>query len=187
MPVEDAQLRAMLEKARRNLEIPEDFKIETENLKEKAASISFNSRVIRINEELVHDPEIVNYLIYHELAHYKLRTKFHPPRFYDLLYSKLGEENVRDIERRVLRKMWEINHRASLMARAAAAPPLSFYATAFSLVCLLGLSKRKGTYASCGGLIALFPPLGQGVMKKKRRPRSRPCMTGSPLAKPFSP
>jgi len=116
--VTDAQLRAMLEKARRDLEIPEDFKIVTENLKEKAASISFNSRVIRINEELLYDPEIVNYLIYHELAHYKLRTKFHPPRFYDLLYSKLGEENVREIERRVLRKMREINGRGSLERRA---------------------------------------------------------------------
>jgi len=116
--VTNAQLRAMLEKAREDLEIPDDFKIETENLKEKAASISFNSRVISINEELLYDPEIANYLIYHELAHYKLRTKYHPPRFYDLLYSKLGEENVKNIEKRVLRKMWEINHRGSLKRRA---------------------------------------------------------------------
>jgi hypothetical protein len=149
--VNNAQLRAMLEKARRDLEIPEDFKIVTENLKEKAGSISFNTRVIRINEEMLYDPEIVNYLIYHELAHYKLRTKYHPPRFYDLLYSKLGEENVKDIEKRILRKMWEINHggsdegqRGRLMARAAATiPPLSFYPTPFFLVCLKKKKRRE--------------------------------------------
>jgi len=100
----------MLEKARRDFEIPDDFKIVRKKMKAKAASISFKARVIRINEELDGDPEFINYLIYHELAHYRLGTKFHNKEFYELLNSRLGEENVKNLEKRILRRMLEINN-----------------------------------------------------------------------------
>jgi hypothetical protein len=63
-----------------------------------------------INKELDCDQEFINYLIYHELAHFKLGTKLHSKEFYELLNSKFGEEKVKILEKRILRKMLEINH-----------------------------------------------------------------------------
>jgi len=102
--------KGILEKAKKDFEINDDFKIIMKKMKVKAASISFKTRAIRINKELECDPEFINYLIYHELAHYKLRTKLHNQEFYELLNSKLGEKNVNNIEKSILRKMLEINH-----------------------------------------------------------------------------
>ncbi|MFP3138048.1 MAG: YgjP-like metallopeptidase domain-containing protein [Nitrososphaeria archaeon] len=105
-----SKYKAILEEARRDFGINDDFKIIMKKMKVKAASISFKTRVIRINKELDCDPEFIDYLIYHELAHYKLGTKLHNKEFYELLNSRLEEKNVKNIEKRILRKMLEINH-----------------------------------------------------------------------------
>jgi len=104
------KVKAILEAAKKDFEIHDDFKIRMKKMKIKAASISFKTRVIRLNKELGHDPECINYLIYHELAHYKLSTRFHSKEFYELLGPKLGEEKVKILEKKILRKMLEINH-----------------------------------------------------------------------------
>jgi len=104
------KVKAILEAAKKDFEIHDDFKIRMKKMKIKAASISFKTRVIRLNKELECDPEFINYLIYHELAHYKLRTKLHSQEFYELLNSKLGEKKVNNLEKSILRKMLEINH-----------------------------------------------------------------------------
>ena len=100
--------KAILEEARKDFGINDDFKIIMKKM--KAASISFKTRIIRINKELDCDQEFINYLIYHELAHFKLGTKLHSKEFYELLNSKFGEEKVKILEKRILRKMLEINH-----------------------------------------------------------------------------
>jgi len=104
------EIKEILEKAKKDYGIQDDFKIRIKKLKLKGASISMGKRIIRLNEELIHDPEFVTYLIYHELAHYKLHTRFHGSEFYKLLNSKLGEEKVREIEKRIWKKMQEMNH-----------------------------------------------------------------------------
>jgi len=104
------KVKAILEATKMDFEMHDNFKIRIKRLKTKAASISFGTRVIRLNKELANDPEFVTYLIYHELAHYKLHTRFHSYKFYKLLNSKLGEEKVKAIERKITRKMSEINH-----------------------------------------------------------------------------
>ena len=103
------EIKEILEKAKKDYGIQDDFKIKIKKLKLKGASISMRKRIIRLNEDLIHDPEIVTYLIYHELAHYKLHTRFHSYEFYKLLNSKLGEEKVKDIEKKIHRKMLEAN------------------------------------------------------------------------------
>ena len=103
------EIKEILEKAKKDYGIQDDFKIRIKKLKLKGASISMRKRIIRLNEELIHDPEFVTYLIYHELAHYKLHTKFHGPEFYKLLNSKLGEQKVKEVERKIRRKMYEMN------------------------------------------------------------------------------
>ena len=102
--------KVILEEAKRDFEIHDDFKIRMKKMKIKAASISLKTRVIRMNKELEYDPEFINYLIYHELAHYKLSTRLHSKEFYELLYPKLGEKKVKSLEKRILRKMLEVNH-----------------------------------------------------------------------------
>jgi len=104
------KIKEILEKAKKDYEIQDDFKIIIKKLKLKGASISMGKRIIRLNEDLIHDSEIIVYLIYHELAHYKLHTRFHGYEFYKLLNSKLGEEKVKAIERKIHRKMYEMNH-----------------------------------------------------------------------------
>jgi len=104
------KVKAILEATKRDFEMRDNFKIRIKRLKMKAASISFGTRVIRLNKELANDPEVVTYLIYHELAHYKLHTRFHGYEFYKLLNSKLGEEKVKEIEKKIHRKMLEANH-----------------------------------------------------------------------------
>jgi len=104
------KIKEILEKAKKDYGIQDDFKIKIKKLKLKGASISMGKRIIRLNEDLIYDSEIVAYLIYHELAHYKLHTRFHGPEFYKLLNSKLGEEKVKEIERKIHRKMYEMNH-----------------------------------------------------------------------------
>ena len=103
------KVKAILETTKLDFEMHDNFKIRIKRLKTKAASISFGTRVIRLNKELANDPEFVTYLIYHELAHYKLHTRFHSYEFYKLLNSKLGEEKVRYIEKKIHRKMLEAN------------------------------------------------------------------------------
>jgi len=103
------KVKAILEATKRDFEMRDNFKIRIKRLKTKAASISFGTRVIRLNKELANDPEFVTYLIYHELTHYKLHTRFHGYEFYKLLNSKLGEEKVRYIEKKIHRKMLEAN------------------------------------------------------------------------------
>jgi len=103
------EIKEILEKAKKDYGIQDDFKIRIKKLKLKGASVSMGKMIIRLNEDLIHDPKIVAYLIYHELAHYKLHTKFHGPEFYKLLNSKLGEEKVKAIERKIRRKMYEMN------------------------------------------------------------------------------
>jgi predicted metal-dependent hydrolase len=103
------KVKAILEATKMDFEMHDNFKIRIKRLKTKAASISFGTRVIRLNRELANDPEFVTYLIYHELAHYKLQTRFHGHEFYKLLNSKLGEEKVRYIEKKIHRKMLEAN------------------------------------------------------------------------------
>jgi len=104
------KVKAILDAAKKDFEIHDDFKIRMKKMKIKAASISFKTRVIRINKELECNSEFINYLIYHELAHYKLRTKLHSQEFYELLNSKLGEKKVNNLEKSILKRMLEINH-----------------------------------------------------------------------------
>jgi len=92
--------KAILEEARKDFGINDDFKIIMKKMKVKAASISFKTRIIRINKELDCDQEFINYLIYHELAHFKLGTELHSKEFLKLLNSKLGEEKVKILEKR---------------------------------------------------------------------------------------
>jgi predicted metal-dependent hydrolase len=90
--------KAILEEERKDFGINDDFKIIMKKM--KAASISFKTRIIRINKELDCDQEFINYLIYHELAHFKLGTELHSKEFLKLLNSKLGEEKVKILEKR---------------------------------------------------------------------------------------
>jgi predicted metal-dependent hydrolase len=101
--------KEVLKEAKGAFELKEDFRVRIKSMKIKAASISFKSRTIRINRELAADTELLRYLVYHELAHYKLGSEGHGRDFYKLLYSKLDGDFVKKEERRVIEKMLRLN------------------------------------------------------------------------------
>lgn len=102
--------KEILEEAKRDLKINDNFKIRLKKMKIKAASISFKTKIIRINKELDGDPKFIKYLIYHELVHYKLNTKVHNKEFYELMYSKFGENEVKNLEKKILIRMLKLNN-----------------------------------------------------------------------------
>jgi predicted metal-dependent hydrolase len=102
--------KEILNIAKKDLALNEEFKIEVKKMKIKAASISFKNRTIRLNEDFIDgDDELIKYLIYHELVHYKLRTRDHGKNFYELLYLKLGEEFVKQQEKKAMEKLLKLN------------------------------------------------------------------------------
>jgi predicted metal-dependent hydrolase len=102
--------REVLEEARKALGLEGDFKIRVKNMKTKAASISFKSRMIRINKKVIEDDaDAIKYLIYHELVHYKFKNRGHGKDFCELLYSKLDEEFIVKEEKKIAEKMLKLN------------------------------------------------------------------------------
>jgi predicted metal-dependent hydrolase len=96
--------------AKNDLMLDEEFKLEIKKMKIKAASISFKTKTIRINKDFIDgDDELIKYLIYHELVHYKLRSKDHGKSFYNILYSKLGEDFVKRQEKKTMEKLLKLN------------------------------------------------------------------------------
>ncbi|MEM0203362.1 MAG: hypothetical protein QXO16_06380 [Archaeoglobaceae archaeon] len=56
------------------------------------------------------DEESIRYLILHELVRYKLKSKYHSAEFYRQLHEKVDEEKARDLERKVLTSLLELNN-----------------------------------------------------------------------------
>ncbi len=106
------QLKEILSQVKSDLGIPEEIRIELKPMKIKAASISLRRNVMRINKNIIPhlDQESIKYLILHELIHYKLKSRYHNGDFYKQLYEKVEPEKARELERRILTSLLEINN-----------------------------------------------------------------------------
>lgn len=106
------QLKKLLDKVRGDLGIPEEMKIELKPMKIKAASISLKRNTIRINKNLISclDQEAIEYLILHELIHYKLKSRYHNGDFYKQLYERVDAAKAGELERRILTCLLEVNY-----------------------------------------------------------------------------
>lgn len=106
------QLKEVLNEIKQDLSISEKIKIELKPMKTKAASISLKRNTVRINKNILPrlDKECIKYLMLHELAHYKLKSKYHNGDFYKKIYEKVGDAKAKELERRILTSLLELNH-----------------------------------------------------------------------------
>jgi len=105
------QLTETLNEIKQDLGISEKIKIELKPMKTKAASISLKNNTIRINKNILPrlDQECIKYLLLHELTHYKLKSKYHNGNFYKQLNRKVNNTKVKELEKRILTSLLEIN------------------------------------------------------------------------------
>jgi predicted metal-dependent hydrolase len=105
------QINSILNEIKQDLDIKEKIKIEIKPLKVKAASISLNKNIIRINKNILPelDPECIKYLILHELLHFKLKNTYHDSSFYEILYNKIDKEQLNEIERKIFALLLKLN------------------------------------------------------------------------------
>lgn len=108
----NSHLRHVLEELKEELGIKNSIKIVLVPMKTKAASISLKRRIIRINKNIIPDldEECIKYLILHELIHYKLKNTYHNEEFYRQLTQKIDENRARELERKILTALLQINH-----------------------------------------------------------------------------
>ena len=106
------QLRETLNKLKERLNITESIRIELKPMKTRAASISLKKNTIRINKNLVAllDNECIEYLILHELTHYKLKTTYHDNTFYEELNRWINPAKIKELERKILTSLLKLNH-----------------------------------------------------------------------------
>ncbi|MEM3640603.1 MAG: YgjP-like metallopeptidase domain-containing protein [Candidatus Bathyarchaeia archaeon] len=105
------QLNEILNEIKQDFNISEKIKIELKPMKTKAASISLKRNIIRINKNILPslDQECIKYLILHELAHYKLKSKYHNGDFYKQLHEKVNDVEAKGLERKILASLLELN------------------------------------------------------------------------------
>jgi len=101
-----AQIKAVLEEAKRLMEVEENVKVSVRPLKTTIATIRFSSRGVRITVS----PKVLNlpkklqlYVICHELAHYKANTPYHTTSFWNEL--RRAFPNPKALEEEVLRRV----------------------------------------------------------------------------------
>jgi len=106
------QLRETLNKLKERLNITERIRIELKPMKTRAASISLKKSTIRINKNLIAflDNECIEYLILHELIHYKLKTTYHDNTFYEELNRWINPAKIKELERKILTSLLKLNH-----------------------------------------------------------------------------
>lgn len=114
------QLKEILHEIKKDLEISEKIKIELKPMKTKAASISLKRSTIRINKNILQnlDQDCVKYLILHELAHYKLKNTYHNNDFYKQLNKKINSVKAKELERKILTSLLELNNILQTLNRA---------------------------------------------------------------------
>lgn len=105
------QINNILNDLKQDLGIKEKIKLEIKPMKIKAASISLNKNIIKINKSLLPqlDPQCVKYLILHELLHLKLKNTYHNNNFYEILHNKIDEEQLNEMEKKIFASLLKLN------------------------------------------------------------------------------
>ena len=106
------QLNEILNQLKVELDVTEPIKLELRPMKIKAASVSLDRGIIRLNKNLIPDldEECVRYLLIHELLHYKLKNTYHNGEFRKRLTDKLGKNKVTQLERKIIANLIRLNN-----------------------------------------------------------------------------
>jgi len=109
--IDRKSLKSIMRELKTTLNLEDDIKLELRPMKTKAASTSLKRKIIRLNKNLIPNisHEAIRYLILHELIHIKLNTIHHTKDFYDIIYSMIGKDAVKEMEEKILTKLIKVN------------------------------------------------------------------------------
>jgi hypothetical protein len=91
-----------------------DVKLVVRPYKTRDAFSDLTNRVIYLNEYLIDDEEVVEYLIIRELIHIKFHHMYrsrNSAEKFDVLYFFIPKEKVEKIREKIVKKLIEVNRR----------------------------------------------------------------------------
>ena len=99
--MEKQEIRKLLEELTEIAGI-ENIKLEFKDMKRKLASTSLGRKTIRLNRVVLTFPEeIVRYILAHEIAHLKVKTRYHCKEFREVL-TQLVNDDIERLERKLI-------------------------------------------------------------------------------------
>ena len=98
-------LEEMLKRAKESLQCEDNIKIKIKPLKTSIARVSFKYRTITVDPVILTlNEEEIYYVIIHELAHLKAKTKHHTPTFWKEVEKVFPIDKAKSIEDEIIKK-----------------------------------------------------------------------------------
>jgi len=74
----------LLEEIKKRMGVKEDIKVVIKPYKKKIAFVYIDKNTIYINEKILDNKKLVEEVLWHELMHIKLKTRWHTKEFFEL-------------------------------------------------------------------------------------------------------
>ena len=103
------RLNKILDELMEEMEINETIKLKIIPMKQKIASLSFKTKILRLNRkvmEVLNDEEI-RYILTHELIHFKIRSINHGSLFLRELEKHYNPKEALTLEVKIIEKLIE--------------------------------------------------------------------------------
>jgi len=103
------RIEKLLREAMKLVEVKDNgLRIVLYPMKRKIASISFKTKTIRLNKNVIQnlDDEALKYILIHELIHYKTKSTQHDTKFWEELEKLYSREEVLEIENRIINSIY---------------------------------------------------------------------------------
>ena len=99
--MEEQKVRKLLKELTKTAGI-ESVRLEFRDMKKKLATTSLDKRTIRLNRVVLTFPEeIIRYILAHEVAHLKVKTRYHCKEFREVL-TQLISDDIERLERKLI-------------------------------------------------------------------------------------
>ncbi len=101
------KLKNLLTEIKKEIGVDKEVKLKIVPMKEKIASLSIDTRILRLNRNVVEklDEEELRYILLHELIHLKVNDVNHGLLFMKELEKYLEFEKTREIEIEIIKKL----------------------------------------------------------------------------------
>ncbi|RLI82490.1 hypothetical protein DRP04_03865 [Archaeoglobales archaeon] len=101
------KLKNLLIELKNEIGVDKEVKLKIVPMKEKIASLSIDTRILRLNRNVVEklDEEELRYILLHELIHLKVNDVNHGLLFMKELEKYLEFEKTREIEIEIIKKL----------------------------------------------------------------------------------
>jgi len=101
------RVKETLHELMKEMEINETIKLKIIPMKQKIASLSFKTRVLRLNRKAVEalNDEEIRYILTHELIHFKIKDINHGSSFLCELKKYYSSEDTYNFEIEIIKKL----------------------------------------------------------------------------------